>query len=120
MLAYYPISFVQVSLPVHDMSPGHILGIIDGIFQSVHAIRFAREWDAMTAKLQVGKKWKGKFRKNAFEVIWPGKTSDYEKEYKHFRTRHEKVIAGRNSLLKMYLIRSIWRCCFFWIPYGPQ
>jgi len=91
VLAYYPISFVQVSLPVHEMSPGHILGIIDGILWSVYVIRFAREWNAMTAKLQVGgKKWKGKFCKNSFEVIWPGKMSDYEKGYKHFHIRHEK------------------------------
>ena len=106
--------------------------LLFSILRSVHAIWFAREWNAMTAK-PGGKKWKGEFRKNAFQVIWAGKTSDYEKEYKRFRTRHEKVIAGRNSLLKMYrkvrlllqvsgitLIRSSLALLFFWIPYGPQ
>lgn len=79
---------------------------IHAVLCSIHAIRFSYEWNDLSS--QPGrKKWKTEYRTQAFKNFHPDfaeYTQDsYEKKFKTFTSRHEKVIKARNNLRRMFV-----------------
>jgi len=75
------------------------------IMTSIHALRFAKEWNALS-DVPGGKKKKTAYRMAAFATRNPDMSvddEDYKAALKKFTGRHEKVVTTRNTLYRFFL-----------------
>jgi len=75
------------------------------IMTSIHALRFAKEWNALS-DVAGGKKKKTAYRMAAFATRNPDMSlddEDYKAALKKFTGRHEKVVSTRNTLYRFFL-----------------
>lgn len=75
------------------------------IMTSIHALRFAKEWNALS-DVAGGKKKKTAYRMAAFTARNPDMSvddKDYKLALKKFTGRHEKVVSTRNTLYRFFL-----------------
>jgi hypothetical protein len=104
------------------MQTDHITAFVHHVVRTVHTIKFSYEWleKACTAN---GRQWKQEYLERLFQSVEPEaikqielsgtESQRYKKLKKHrqrFKARHEKVVASRNHIRRLYTIVCDFRC----------